>query len=153
MQSSDRISGAALALLGVAAAWGGSRLPPVPGQDVGPAAFPMLIGGGLVFCGVLIALGIGRTFEAPEEDAAPPPRLASVRVLLPPALLVFYALSVERLGFLVTAALMVFAAALALGARPRLAVPLAIAAPPLVHLAFAKLLSVPLPTGLLAAPW
>jgi hypothetical protein len=58
MQLSDRITGAVLVSLGAAAAWGGSRLPPVPGQDVGPAAFPLLIGFGLVACGVLIALGI-----------------------------------------------------------------------------------------------
>ena len=59
----------------------------------------------------------------------------------------------ERLGFLLTAALMVFAAAIALGARPRLAAILALVAPPLVHLAFYKVLSVPLPAGLLAPPW
>jgi putative tricarboxylic transport membrane protein len=34
-----------------------------------------------------------------------------------------------------------------------LAVPLAIAAPLLVHLVFYKLLRVPLPAGLLPAPW
>ena len=154
MQTSDRIAGGALALLGAAAAWGGSRLPNVPGQDVGPAVFPMLIGGGLVLCGVLIALGIGQGFEAPEPaDAPPPPSFPWLRVLVPPGLLVFYVLAVERLGFLLTAALMVFATALALGARPRLAVILALAAPPLVHLAFGKLLSVPLPAGLIAAPW
>ena len=48
---------------------------------------------------------------------------------------------------------MVFVAALALGARPRLAVPIAIVAPLLVHLAFYKLLRVPLPAGVLPAPW
>ena len=62
-------------------------------------------------------------------------------------------LASERLGFLLTGAVMVFVAALALGARPKLALPLAIVAPLLVHLAFYKLLRVPLPAGLLAAPW
>ena len=158
MQSSDRITGATLVLLGGLAAWGGSRLPNVPGQDVGPAVFPMLIGGGLVLCGGLIALGIGQSFEAPESeasegDAAPPPRLAGLRMLVPPALLVFYALAVDRLGFLLTAAAIVLTVALALGARTRLAVALALVAPPLVHLAFGKVLSVPLPAGLVPAPW
>jgi putative tricarboxylic transport membrane protein len=154
VQSSDRTTGAVLVALGTLAAWGGSRLPNVPGQDVGPAAFPMLIGAGLVLCGVLIALGIGRSFEAPEPtDGAPPPSLPLLRVLVPPGLLVFYVLAIDRLGFLVTAAIVVFAAALALGARPRLAVPLALLAPPLVHLAFGKVLSVPLPAGLVPPPW
>ena len=153
MQLSDRITGAVLVSLGAAAAWGGSRLPPVPGQDVGPAAFPMVIGFGLVACGVLIALGIGRGFEVPEEEGPAQTWFSSLRVLVPPLLLFFYALTSEALGFLLTAAVMVFIAAIALGARPGPSAVLALAAPPLVHLAFYKLLSVPLPAGILPAPW
>jgi putative tricarboxylic transport membrane protein len=153
MQLSDRVSGGVLVLLGGASAYGGSRLPAVPGQDIGPAAFPMLIGGGLVLCGLLIAFGIGHTFEAPEEDADGAPRFAGLRALLPPALLLFYVFAADRLGFLPTAAAIVLAASLAFGARWRLAVPLALVAPLLVHLIFYKLLRVPLPAGLLPAPW
>ncbi|WP_431283748.1 tripartite tricarboxylate transporter TctB family protein [Humitalea sp. 24SJ18S-53] len=155
MHLSDRITGGFLVALGAAAALFGSRFPAVPGQDVGPAAFPMVIGFGLVGCGALIAVGIGRGFEVPEEpEPGPPPsRLASLRVLVPPALLVFYALASEPLGFLIAGAIVVLLAAFSLGARPALAVPLAIAGPVLVHLAFHKLLRVPLPEGLLAAPW
>lgn len=159
MHLSDRVTGGFLVALGAAAAWGGSRLPAVPGQDVGPAAFPMLIGCGLMACGAAIAFGIGRSFEVPEEgeEATPagpgPFRLGGLRVLVPPALLLFYVLASEPLGFLPTAALMVLAGALALGARPVLAVPIALVAPVLVHLAFYKLLRVPLPAGLLPAPW
>jgi putative tricarboxylic transport membrane protein len=113
----------------------------------------MLIGGGLVLCGVLIAFGIGHTFEAPEEDADGAPRFAGLRALLAPALLLFYVFAADRLGFLPTAAAIVLAASLAFGARWRLAVPLALVAPLLVHLIFYKLLRVPLPAGLLPAPW
>ena len=155
MHLSDRVTGAVLVALGGAAAIVGSRLPAVPGQDVGPAAFPLVIGSGLVICGALIALGIGRSFEVPEEeDAGPGPwRLGGLRALVPPALLVFYVYASEPLGFLLTGAILVFVAALVLGARPRLAVPVAIVAPLLVHLAFYKLLRVPLPAGVLPAPW
>jgi putative tricarboxylic transport membrane protein len=155
VQLSDRVTGAVLVALGAAAAIAGSRLPAVPGQDVGPAAFPLLIGSGLIICGALIAFGIGRSFEVPEEEAAGPGpwRLGGLRALVPPALLLFYVLASERLGFLLTGAVMVFVAAVALGARPKLALPLAVVAPLLVHLAFYKLLRVPLPAGLLAAPW
>jgi putative tricarboxylic transport membrane protein len=152
---SDRVTGAVLVALGGAAAIVGSRLPGVPGQDVGPSAFPLVIGSGLIICGVLIALGIGRSFEAQEEEEAGPGpwRLGGLRALIPPALLTFYVYASEPLGFLLTGAIMVFVAALALGARPRLAVPIAIVAPLLVHLAFYKLLRVPLPAGVLPAPW
>lgn len=158
MHVSDRVTGALLVVLGGLATWNGSTLPAVPGQDVGPAAFPMLIGSGLMLCGVLIAFGIGQSFEAPEpaeEGAVAPraPRLAGLRLLVPPGLLLFYVFAAEPLGFLLTAFLMVLAAALALGARLVLAVPVAIVAPVIIHLAFYKLLRVPLPDGVLPAPW
>jgi putative tricarboxylic transport membrane protein len=161
MHLSDRVTGGFLVLLGALAFWGGSRLPGVPGQDVGPAVFPMVIGAGLVLCGALIALGIGRSFEAPEPDSAEAVpglagrlgRLGPLAALLPPGLLIFYVLVVERLGFLPTAAIIVLACALALGASWRLALGMALLAPPAVHLVFYKLLRVPLPDGLLAAPW
>jgi putative tricarboxylic transport membrane protein len=76
-----------------------------------------------------------------------------LKALVPPALLIFYVLTVDRLGFLPTAAMMVLAASLALGARLRLAVAMAIGAPLFVNLVFAKLLRVPLPSGLLPLPW
>lgn len=156
MQLSDRITGGALVLLGAASAWGGSRLPAVPGQDVGPAAFPMVIGFGLMACGLLIAFGIGRSFEVeeePEENSGSVMSRFGLRVLTPPALLLFYMLAVERLGFLLTAGIMVFLGVLALRGSVKLALPLAIVAPLFVHLAFYKLLRVPLPDGLLGAPW
>ena len=145
---SNRISGGVLMALGAAAAWGGSRLPPVPGQDVGPAAFPMVIGFGLILCGALIALDIGESFEVDDK-----PTPLNPRVLVPPGLILFYVLAADTLGFLLTAAAMVVCAALALGARPRLALAMAVIAPPLIHLAFYKLLRVPLPAGILPAPW
>ncbi len=154
MRLSDRVSGTALAALGAAAAIGGSRLPGVPGQDVGPSVFPMVVGAGLMLCGVLIALGIGRGFEEPEVDeGGPRGRWYGLRALLPPALLILYVFAVEPLGVLPTAALLVGIASVALGAGWRIALPLALLAPPLVHAVFAKLLRVPLPDGLLAAPW
>lgn len=153
MLLSDRVTGGVLVALGGLSAWGGSRLPAVPGQDVGPAAFPMLIGFGLMACGALIAFGIGHSFEVPEEPESPHPWWYGLRALVPPGLLLFYMLASETLGFLITAALMVLLGALALGARARLAVPMALLAPIFVHLAFQKLLRVPLPEGLLAAPW
>jgi putative tricarboxylic transport membrane protein len=165
MQLYDRITGLILVALGAVTAYAGSRLPPVPGQQIGPSVFPMVIGAGLILCGALIALRVGRHFEEeaeadlaahsaqtfPSAEAAPWWR--GLMALIPPALLVFYVVAVDRLGFLVTAATMVLVAALALGARLRLALPLALLAPPLVHLIFSKLLRVPLPAGVLPAPW
>jgi putative tricarboxylic transport membrane protein len=57
------------------------------------------------------------------------------------------------LGFLPTAAVIVLITSTALGARLTLAVPVALGAPLFVNLVFAKLLRVPLPSGLLPLPW
>jgi putative tricarboxylic transport membrane protein len=161
MRLSDRTTGLVLVAVGLAAAYGGSRLPPVPGQIVGPSVFPLVVGLGLALCGALVALGIGSRFEEPDPAPAGPAaaegnaarHLSEWRALLPPALLVFYVLAVERLGFLLTAAAIVLAVSLTLGARLRLAIPLAILAPLGMHLVFAKLLRVALQPGLLPAPW
>ena len=165
MRLSDRLTGSVLVALGALAAYGGSRLPPVPGQQVGPNVFPMVIGIGLALCGLMIAFRIGQTFEeeaeadlgrlegVPQEEAKKPHGLFGLRVLLPPALLLFYVLAVERIGFVPTAALIVLVMALAFGAKLRLAVPLAALAPFGVHLVFYKLLRVPLPSGVVPMPW
>jgi len=161
MHLSDRVTGLFLVLLGALAFWGGSRLPAVPGQDIGPASFPMMIGAGLVLCGGLIGLGIGSSFEVedpPEATAVPGlagrlGRMGWLAAFLPPALLIFYVVAAESLGFLLTAAVVLLVCARALGASWRLTIALTLIGPFGVHLAFSELLRVPLPDGLLAAPW
>jgi putative tricarboxylic transport membrane protein len=169
MRLSDRATGLFMVALGGLAAYGGSRLSPVPGQQIGPNVFPLVVGIGLAICGGMIAFGIGRHYEEEAEaDLAkitgqiamesgevdePPAWWRGLKALVPPALLLFYVLAVERLGFLPTAAAMVLVTSLALGARLRLAVPLAIGAPLFVNLVFSKLLRVPLSSGLLPLPW
>jgi putative tricarboxylic transport membrane protein len=165
MQLSDRVTGLFLIALGGVSAYAGSRLPPVPGQQIGPNVFPMVVGLGLCLCGGLIAFGIGRHYEEEAEadlaavsgQPAEPPGaqgwLRGLMALVPPGLLLFYVYAVDRLGFFLTAAIIIFTASLALGARLRLALPLALGAPLVVHLVFAKLLRVPLPWGLVPPPW
>jgi putative tricarboxylic transport membrane protein len=161
MRLPDRVTGLFLVGLGAAAAYGGWLLPPVPGQPVGPNVFPLVIGSGLALCGLAIAFGIGHSFEEEEEiipveggeAKAPPGKLYGLRALLPPALLLFYVAVADRLGFIITAALIVYGTATALGARWKLSLPLAALAPIGIHLIFSKLLRVPLPIGLLPMPW
>ena len=148
MRLPDRVTGLFLVGLGAAAAYGGN-------------VFPLVIGTGLALCGLAIAFGIGHTFEEEEEiipieggqAQAPRGKLYGLRALLPPALLLFYVAAADRLGFIITAGLIVYATATALGARWKLSLPLAALAPIGIHLIFSKLLRVPLPTGLLPMPW
>jgi putative tricarboxylic transport membrane protein len=169
MQLSDRVTGLFMVALGGLAAYGGSRLPPVPGQQIGPNVFPLVVGIGLAVCGAMIAFGVGRRYEEEAEadlakitgqfaaetgeDDRPHNWWRGLRVLVPPVLLLFYVLAVDRIGFLPTAAMVVLATSLALGARLRLAIPMAIGAPLFVNMVFLKLLRVPLPSGFLPLPW
>ena len=162
MRLPDRVTGLFLVGLGAAAAYGGWQLPPVPGQPVGPNVFPLVIGTGLALCGLAIAFGIGHSFEEEEElipveggqpKEAPRGKLYGLRALLPPALLLFYVAAADRLGFIITAAIMVYVTSTALGAKWKLALPLAALSPFAIHLIFGKLLRVPLPAGLLPTPW
>ena len=161
MRLPDRVTGLFLVGLGAAAAYGGWQLPPVPGQPVGPNVFPLVIGLGLALCGLAITFGIGHSFEEEEEiipfeggeAPAPQGKLYGLRALLPPALLLFYVVVADRVGFILTAAIIVFVTATALGAKWKLALPLTVLAPIAIHLIFSKLLRVPLPIGLLPMPW
>ena len=98
----------------------------MPGQQVGPNVFPMVVGAGLVLCGVLIALGIGRqledeaeadlaAIEGPPVEAARPSPACAPSSRRPCSCST--SLAADRLGFIVTAAIVVLATALALGAR------------------------------------
>ena len=167
MRLSDRVTGLFTFGLGAVSAYAGSRLPPVPGQPEGPNVFPLVVGIGLCLCGAMIALGIGHKFEeeaeadlvahsdlpTDEEVLASHGPLYKLRVLIPPALLLFYVFTVDVLGFYVTTAAMILVAASVFGARPRLSVPVALIAPVVIHLVFYKLLRVPLPAGLVPMPW
>jgi putative tricarboxylic transport membrane protein len=161
----DKISGIMLVGLGAAAAYGGSLLPPVPGQQVGPNVFPMVVGFGLILCGALISLGVGSALEReaqadlaahserPQPAASHSRLVNGAKTLLPPVLLIAYVFVGDALGFLPTAFAIVLAVSLAMGARLKLALPLALIAPVIVQLVFVKLLRVPLPPGLLPTPW
>jgi len=63
--------------------------------------------------------------------------------------LALYVVLADPLGFHLTGFLLLLAWTLVLGARPAVALPVAILAPILIHLAFYKLLRIPLPWGVL----
>lgn len=164
MKLSDRITGLFLLILGIAVYYGGSLLPPVPGQQVGPSAFPMVIGTGLAFTGLLIFFGVGRGFEEEAEaelaahggaDLEADAYAASRRwhAFVPPALLVFYYFVSEKLGFVPTAAIMIAILAFMLKAKRLHILPVAILGAVAIQFVFVKILRVPLPPGLLPMPW
>jgi putative tricarboxylic transport membrane protein len=174
MQRIDRLTGFALGLLGAAVIITARTFPNVPGQDLGASTLPMIVGIGLVVCALML---VRRSFNAARYAsagvAASPPVAAAAATVgtapdgtplppLPPivrsgerigpplamlgAIMVYVLLS-ERLGYPLVAPLSLLIALLALRVRLPRALAWSLAASLLVHLAFYKLLRVPLPWG------
>jgi len=155
MQRSDRWVGLGLTGLALAVLWSARAFPPVPGQKIGAAFLPMLIGAGLLLCGIALIVRDMRRARALDRAAAAPPagverkaeHFGSSAVII--AAVVFYIVLSEKIGFLLIAPICLVAVFLALRIRWRTALLWALAGTVLVHLGFYKLLRVPLPWGVL----
>jgi len=148
----DAIFGLVLMLLGAAVLVAIQGYPKIPGQPVGPALFPGLIASGLCIGGVLLVARGWRERAAQawlvwDDWVRSPRHVLALAVLL--GSVVFYILAADKLGFLLTASLVLAALFLVLRVKPLTALSLAVVATLLVHFAFYKLLRVPLPWGVL----
>ncbi len=146
MRTIDRRVGAALAVLALAVLWSARAFPAVPGQKVGAGFLPMLVGGGLLLCAIGLLL---RSRNAPADvvaDDEPRRLLAPLAVV---ASIALYIVAADRIGFLVIAPLSLLLVFFALRVRPLPALLWALGGTVVVHVAFYKLLRVPLPWGLL----
>ncbi len=151
MRIHDALSGVLLALLAVAVLVAVSQYPPIPGQNVGPSAFPGLVAILLLGCSLLL---IWRGIRGERRrlvvlgDWTKSPRHV-VNFLLVIASLLFYIFCSEFLGFMITGTTILAVLFYALGVRAFLILPIAIVATLVIHTVFYKLLRVPLPWGLL----
>ena len=130
--------------------WHVQAFPNIPGQKYGAGLFPALIAAGLAGCGLLLVLRAirdrgGLVLLAPWTRLRRPVA-AFFAVIVGLGL---YVLLADPLGFHITGFLLLLGWTLIYGARPAVAIPVAIIAPILIHLAFYKLLRIPLPWGLL----
>lgn len=151
MRIHDALSGLLLALLAVAILVTVSQYPPIPGQNVGPSAFPGLVAILLLGCSLLL---IWRGFRGERMPLVAmgawtrsTPHL--INFLLVIASLLFYIFCSTFLGFIITGVLILAVLFYALGVRPVLVLPIAIIATLVIHTVFYKFLRVPLPWGLL----
>jgi putative tricarboxylic transport membrane protein len=156
----DTIWGAALVALGGTVFVHVQRFPSIPGQSVGPGAFPGVLGVALALCGVLLlvrglrarwAAGAGGGarppwVEWPDWFGAPRQRLGFVVLV---AVCLFYLLAAGRLGFIPCGTVFLTALMVVLQVRPGRALLLGVVMTLLIHHVFYKLLKVPLPWGLL----
>ena len=147
MQRSDRWAGLALALLGLAVMWSARAFPNVPGQKLGAGFLPMLVGAGLLLCALVLVLRSirGRAYSAADEVRSE--HFGSSLVII--GAVIGYILLAERIGFLLIAPLCLLATFVALRVKLSQALLWAVAGTVVVHIAFYKLLRVPLPWGVL----
>jgi putative tricarboxylic transport membrane protein len=130
--------------------------PKIPGQSIGPGAFPGLIAVLLAGCSLAL-IWRGWRERGSQPLVAMGAWLGSPRhvrnFLVAVGSLAFYVVAADKLGFLFCGALILLALFLTLRVRPRLALLLALVLPVVIHLIFYKLLRVPLPWGVLPVLW
>lgn len=170
MKSNDVPVGAGLLVLALLILWHVSSFPPAPGQPYNAALFPGIAATGLAFAAIaLIVTGLRKKNSdrrasaeaaraelealASEQDvevlqtADVPSRLLAI--LVTAGAIVFYLIAANFLGFIITGAIILAVLMWSYGVRLMVLVPVSIIGAVLIHLAFYKLLSVPLPWGLL----
>src|SRR5262245_56363004 len=124
----------------------------MPGQKFGPAWFPGLVAAGLVLCGAILivqglrAAGRAQPWFTPPAWIRKPRPLAGVASVI--GGLLFYVFAADSLGFYITGILLLTAWSRLLGASWRLSIGVAVIATLVIHLAFYKLLRIPLPWGI-----
>ena len=149
----DRIGGVVLLTLGVAVVIASLGLPAIPGQPVGPAIFPSVLGVALGLSGLII-------FVKPERQPAQETQqlealsvIGTLRLLSPVAVLILGYFIMESLGFLVTGFLIVLVISLLLRGSVVGSLLLSSVMTVVIYTIFASLLRVPLPAGILSLPW
>ena len=153
MKFNDTIMGAALLALALSILQTVMQYPVIPGQNIGPGAFPGLLAVLLAVCAVLLII----------KGLKAKPREAWVEIggwvkswfhlrnfLITVAGLLFYIYFSDRLGFLICATLLIGVMMWALKVRAKLIVPIALITTLVIHVIFYKGLRVPLPWGILA---
>lgn len=151
MRLNDALLGAILIVIAAVLAIVARGFPAVPGQDYGASAFPTLIAVGFAGCGVvLIRQGLREKAPLVVWRDWTRDRRHIVNVLSIVAATLFYIFLSERLGFILTTAIILLALLLRFRVRPVTAVAVAIGIPIVMQYLFGNLLLVPLPWGVLA---
>ena len=151
MKISDTVVGAGFVAAGALILAGTLNYPTLEGGHPGPSLFPRILGGLMVAFGGLLSLQGLRARDLTDSVAwlhlhKNPPFINAMVVLVG---VLAYILLVERLGFLIMGALVLFIIMWRLKVGPVKALLVAIAFNTVVHFLFAKIMRVPLPMGFL----
>ena len=150
MQRTDRWVGIGLALLALLVLWTARAFPDVPGQKLGAAFLPMIVGAGLLLCasGLIVRSLRGKAYAGADARATPGSEHFGSSIVIIAAIVAYLLLS-ERLGFLLIAPLCLLMVFRAFRVGWGRALRWALGGTVVVHLACYKLLRVPLPWGVI----
>ena len=152
MKFNDTLSGAALLALALAILFTIQSYPTIPGQNIGPAAFPGLLASLLAVCSVLLIIKGLRNKEQQAWIALGDWMQSSFHArnfVITIACLVYYIVLSDKLGFLICASTILIAMFWALEVKKTWIVPIAVLVTLVIHTVFYKGLRVPLPWGVL----
>ncbi len=129
-----------------------TTFPGLPGQDFGPAFFPVIIGGVLFACGAVLTIqGIAKRRTIPlvsmGEWVRSPKRVVNFVLVI--GSLIFYVLFSDFVGFIPTSVLILALLTYRFGKGIVFALSSAVIVTLIMHTAFYIVLRVPLPWGLL----
>lgn len=155
MKINDAVFGGLLMALALAILVNVQGFPSIPGQKIGPAAFPALLAVILAVCSVLLIIrGMrsgARWAEAGLWTRSPRHALRFAAIV---GALLFYLAAADGLGFIPTAILMMIALLRVFGVAWPATLGTALVGTLAIHAIFYKLLKVPLPWGVLqGAAW
>lgn len=143
----NRISGMILLVIGVMTAWSSTHLSMGKLKHPGPGFLPF----GLGIC--LIILSLILIFKNWKKESSPTPLWSKqtwLRPLLGVAILIFYAIGIDRLGFILTTFIfLIIWMALIEHLKWKTILSVSVATTIVLYLLFASFLEVPLPKGVL----
>ncbi len=152
MKINDTLSGLALLALSLLILYTVSSYPVIPGQNIGPAAFPGLLASLLALCSVLLIVK-GLKAKKHEDWVVIGGWVKSWfhlrNFLVTVGCLFFYIYLSDYLGFIICGTLLLAVMFAALDGRTKAILPLAFIVTRVIHFIFYKGLRVPLPWGLL----
>jgi putative tricarboxylic transport membrane protein len=152
MKFNDAVFGAVFLALSLLVLWTIQGYPKIPGQNVGPAAFPGVAAAGLAICSLLLIVqGLRSRAASPwfERGAWTRQPRQVIAFVITVGTLVLYVVAAEKLGFLLLGSVMLTALMLSLRVRLAPALAVSVVATLVIHIAFYKGLRVPLPWGVL----
>jgi putative tricarboxylic transport membrane protein len=151
MKISDAVVGAGFVAAGALIFSGTLNYPTLEAGHPGPSLFPRILGGLMAFFGGVLSVHGFRSRDVTDEVAwlqlHRNPSFINAMVIL--AGVLAYIFLVDRVGFLLMGALVIFVCMWRLQVRLRVAAVVAIVFNTLVYFLFAKILRVPLSLGLL----